>query len=88
MSGAAVTHVTSPVMFGRDAESARLDRTLEALSEGRAGLVVIGGEAGMGKTRLIDAVQREALGEEKIVRKWWLRSPALEKLPTTLSAVV
>ena len=41
-------------MFEREAESARLEQTLSALTHGDAGIVVISGEAGIGKTRLID----------------------------------
>lgn len=39
---------------GRTAELRELDRHLQAAREGRGGLVVVTGEAGVGKTRLID----------------------------------
>ncbi len=59
MAGAQRSTVSSPVMIGREAEMARLDEVLAALSEGRSRVVVISGEAGIGKTRLIDeAVHR------------------------------
>ncbi len=58
MVGAPESQITSPLLIGRDAESARLDEALSGLTEGRGRLVVISGEAGIGKTRLID----EALG--------------------------
>ena len=45
---------TSPLVYGRDAESSRLDAALEAMTRGEPRPVVIGGEAGIGKTRLID----------------------------------
>ena len=54
MTGAPLGEATSPVMFEREAESARLEQTLSALTHGDAGIVVISGEAGIGKTRLID----------------------------------
>ncbi|WP_158892333.1 helix-turn-helix transcriptional regulator [Amycolatopsis anabasis] len=47
------TNVVSPVFVGRDGESDRLDRTFERVAGGGAATVLIGGEAGIGKTRLI-----------------------------------
>jgi DNA-binding CsgD family transcriptional regulator len=43
----------SPVLVGRAAEMAALDTALEAVRQGEPAAVLIGGEAGMGKTRLI-----------------------------------
>ena len=43
----------SPVLVGRAAELATLDTALEAVRQGEPAAVLIGGEAGMGKTRLI-----------------------------------
>src|SRR5262249_48678442 len=47
---------------GRDRELAFLRRRLFAAVAGNGGLVLIGGEAGIGKTALADAVCQEALG--------------------------
>ena len=43
----------SPVLVGRDAEMAALEAALDTVRQGRPAAVLIGGEAGMGKTRLI-----------------------------------
>jgi predicted ATPase len=43
----------SPVLVGRAAELATLDTALESVRQGEPAAVLIGGEAGMGKTRLI-----------------------------------
>jgi predicted ATPase/DNA-binding CsgD family transcriptional regulator len=43
----------SPVLVGRAAEMAALEGALEAVRQGEPAAVLIGGEAGMGKTRLI-----------------------------------
>ena len=43
-----------PRFIGRGGELARLEAALEQVIEGSAATVVIGGEAGIGKTRLVD----------------------------------
>ena len=43
----------SPVLVGRAAEMAALEAALDAVRQGEPAAVLIGGEAGMGKTRLI-----------------------------------
>ena len=49
--------------IGRGGELARLEAALEQVIEGSAATVVIGGEAGIGKTRLIDEfAMRVAVG--------------------------
>lgn len=50
---------SSPVIVGRDAELTRISRALEAAATGRPALVVIRGEAGIGKSRLVrEAIER------------------------------
>ena len=43
----------SPVLVGRDAELTALEAALETVRQGEPAAVLIGGEAGMGKSRLI-----------------------------------
>ena len=51
-------HATSgPLFAGRKAEIARLTRALDAARRGARSVVMISGEAGAGKTRLIDAFE-------------------------------
>jgi hypothetical protein len=48
-------------LVGRDAEMATLRRALEEVSRGYGRVVLIGGEAGIGKTRLVEALVGEVL---------------------------
>ncbi len=43
------------MLFGRDLESAQIDEVLDAARERRSGALVLRGEAGIGKTALLDA---------------------------------
>jgi hypothetical protein len=52
----------TPQLFGREAEQARLRQLLDAAVGGSGGLVLIGGEAGIGKTALATSIAREAHG--------------------------
>ena len=45
---------------GRDAEQAELGRWLDRAARGRGGLVLVGGEPGVGKTRLVEQVLETA----------------------------
>ena len=45
--------MSAPAMIGRDADLARLDERLDEVRAGAPFTVIIGGEAGIGKTRLI-----------------------------------
>src|SRR5262245_19998428 len=49
-----------PPLVGRDRELALLHNRLTAAQGGRGGLVLIGGEAGIGKTALVDWLARQA----------------------------
>jgi DNA-binding CsgD family transcriptional regulator/tetratricopeptide (TPR) repeat protein len=53
MIGGVARRVSSPVLVGRDAEVARLRAALERAAGGQPAIVVVAGEAGVGKTRLV-----------------------------------
>ena len=52
----------APRLFGREGEQARLRQMLDAAAGGSGGLVLIGGEAGIGKTALATSIAYEARG--------------------------
>src|SRR5215471_10952573 len=50
------------MLFGRSGQLAAIDRLLEGMRSGRAGALVLRGEAGIGKTALLDAAEQKAAG--------------------------
>jgi ABC-type oligopeptide transport system substrate-binding subunit/class 3 adenylate cyclase len=70
-SGRGVAGLESPLV-GREAELTRLQESIEALQDGLGGIAFVLGEAGIGKSRLVEEVRRSA-GEE--LR--WLEGRAL-----------
>src|SRR2546421_13333 len=54
--------VAGPVLRGRASECARLDELLSAVRRGESGALVLRGEAGMGKTALLDYTSRVCEG--------------------------
>ncbi len=56
----ALSRVLSPVLVGRDSELSELEDALLSALRGDGGVVVVGGEAGMGKTRLVNALAARA----------------------------
>ena len=50
------------MLHGRSAETARIDELLAAAREGRSGALVVRGEAGVGKTALLDYAAEAAAG--------------------------
>ena len=52
--------VVSPVLVGREELIERADRHIEAAAAGRGTLLLLAGEAGIGKSRLIDAIAMRA----------------------------
>lgn len=53
-------HVASPRFVGRAGELARLDELTELAARGEPGFVLIGGESGVGKSRLMDELAARA----------------------------
>jgi DNA-binding CsgD family transcriptional regulator/transcriptional regulator with XRE-family HTH domain len=51
-----------PMLYGRGEQLAVIDRLLEGMRSGRAGSLVLRGEAGIGKTALLDAAEERAAG--------------------------
>jgi serine/threonine protein kinase/predicted ATPase len=56
-----------PGFSGREPEMARLERRLAELRAGRGGLLLLGGESGAGKTRLLLEAGRRALRDDLLV---------------------
>ncbi|MGY1664294.1 AAA family ATPase [Geodermatophilus sp. SYSU D00696] len=60
--GQAVASGETPDLVGRTAELARIERLLDDARSGRSGLLVVEGEAGVGKTALLRAAAARATG--------------------------
>src|SRR5256886_14893617 len=56
----ALSRVLCPTLVGRDSELSTLEDALLSALRGDGGVVIVGGEAGMGKTRLVNAVAGRA----------------------------
>jgi hypothetical protein len=53
-------HASSAVLVGRDADLAALHDALKRTRSGEPSTVLVGGEAGVGKTRLVEEFRRSA----------------------------
>ncbi|GGY80052.1 helix-turn-helix transcriptional regulator [Streptomyces nitrosporeus] len=67
MLGAVETNTVSPVFVGRTGELASLTETLGRASAGEPQALLIGGEAGVGKTRLVEEFLAVARRREAVV---------------------
>src|SRR6185312_12600066 len=56
----ALARVLCPSLIGREAELSTLEDALLAALRGDGGVVIVGGEAGMGKTRLVNSLAARA----------------------------
>ena len=59
-NGPVVSRVSSPVFVGRRSELDRAAAVIEDAVAGRSGLLLVAGEAGVGKTRFVEEVVRRA----------------------------
>jgi DNA-binding CsgD family transcriptional regulator len=50
------------MLYGRSEQLTAIDRLMEGMRSGRAGALVLRGEAGIGKTALLDAAEQKAAG--------------------------
>src|SRR6266478_6604488 len=56
----ALSRVLCPTLVGRDSELSTLEDALMSALRGDGGVVIVGGEAGMGKTRLVNTLAARA----------------------------
>ena len=56
-------------MIGRDADLARLNERLDEVRAGAPFTVIVGGEAGIGKTRLIREFQRRLPSDVRLLAR-------------------
>jgi DNA-binding CsgD family transcriptional regulator len=63
------------VLYGRGEQLAAIDRLLEGMRSGRAGSLVLRGEAGIGKSALLDAAEEKATGS-RVLRVTGVESEA------------
>lgn len=71
-------HGADAPLVGRDDELSELHLRLDASLAGVCQLAVLGGESGMGKTRLLMEVEKLALENSEPFQVWWGRFPEHE----------
>lgn len=67
-SAQTIGHTVGQETYGRDGELARLLRALRELRAGRGGLVMLAGAPGLGKTRLLHALNERAPNDVRMIR--------------------
>lgn len=72
-------------ILGRKTEQGVISKAFDQLKNGRGGLVMLSGEAGIGKTRLMEYVRRLAREQNNLPVQTWSGSPQLVESP--LSAI-
>src|SRR5262249_40582723 len=59
--------IVSPVIIGRESELSALGQALQAAQRREGHCILIGGEAGVGKSRLLHELRQRAVGERFVV---------------------
>lgn len=59
--------LTSPVLVGRDGQLAVLEQVFDGVRAGSPGVVLLGGEAGAGKTRLVTEFGSRLAGQAMVL---------------------
>ncbi len=85
----------APAMVGRSAESTQLVRHWDRASAGSAGIVLVVGEAGIGKTRLVAELQstaggvgaRVAVGRCHVAERSLFLQPVIDAISPTLAGL-
>jgi predicted ATPase len=72
--------VRCPLLIGRDDLLELADRRLDDVEAGRGQLLLVAGEAGIGKTRFLDAISQKA-GERRFVAAWGYVAPQDYEVP-------
>jgi predicted ATPase len=73
-----------PALIGRDQEIRQLLQHLNSASKGKGTTIFIGGEAGVGKTRLVNELLNQAKNMgTKILKGWCLSEAAIPYFPFT-----
>lgn len=73
------SYLDGPPLVGREEEMNELYLRLDACLAGVCQFAVIGGESGMGKTRLMQELEHRALDNIEPFQVWWARFPELEE---------
>src|SRR6266542_1641860 len=59
--------IVSPIIIGREFELNALVQALHAAQQGKGHCILIAGEAGVGKSRLLNELRQRAVGERFVV---------------------
>src|SRR6478752_5687202 len=77
---ATIGSVTCPLLIGRDELLDLTDRRLDDVEAGRGQFLLVAGEAGIGKSRLLGAIDQKA-GERGFVSEWGMVAPQDRDVP-------
>ncbi|MGM0405150.1 MAG: tetratricopeptide repeat protein [Thermoplasmatota archaeon] len=69
-----------PPLIGRDEEISKLESLWKRTKEGKGSTVLVSGEAGVGKTRLVNELLKKAERENVTIIKGWCLADSLEPL--------